>query len=324
MYRQIWVHPDDRDLQRILWRKNPEDELKSYQLNTVTYGTSCASYLALKTLRKLADLERERFPLGAQCIESESFVDDFASGGHTFEEALEKRRNVESLLSSAGFPRSKWTTSHPDLLKDLNVKDVSQPTKALGIVWIPTTNQLTYQNRLNSTSNHPPTKRTVAGAVAKHFDPLGWISPIIVVAKVLMQDVWLRNLGWDEGLPEDLRTRWEIFQSNVSELSAIHLPRWTGVTAGSHLYELHGFCDSSQRAYAACVYLRIIDSDGNPLKSVLLASKTKVAPTKTVTIPRLELCGAQLLVKLIVFIKGSSFFTHLNTIAWCDSQVTLS
>lgn len=92
MYRQILVHPDDRDLQRVLWRYDETNEIQEYQLNTVTYGLACAPFLAMRTLRQLADDEEERYPRGAAVTRHDVYMDDVLIGADTIEEALAMQR----------------------------------------------------------------------------------------------------------------------------------------------------------------------------------------------------------------------------------------
>ncbi|KMQ88248.1 bel12-ag transposon polyprotein [Lasius niger] len=115
MFRQIRVNPEDTNLQRILWRKDQEHPLKDYRLTTVTYGTTCAPYLALRVLRQLAEDERSRFPLGAKIIESHSYVDDIFAGADTVQQVKKARQELSDILSTGGFPLSKWAVNCSDI-----------------------------------------------------------------------------------------------------------------------------------------------------------------------------------------------------------------
>lgn len=96
MYRQIQVHPQDRDLQRILWRNGPK-EIKEFQLNTVTYGLSCAPFLAIRTLRQLADDENWKSPIGAAVLRSDVYMDDILTGAATLSDAKETASTVADM-----------------------------------------------------------------------------------------------------------------------------------------------------------------------------------------------------------------------------------
>ncbi|XP_046145417.1 uncharacterized protein LOC114881524 [Osmia bicornis bicornis] len=254
----IRVHHTDADWTRILWRSRPDQPVQDFRLKTVTYGTACAPFLALRVLVQLAEDEEERFPLGAVAIRRHSYVDDILAGADDEKAALELRRQVISILQSGGFDLSKWASNKPSLQE------------------------------------------------AEEFQTC------------VFQDY--PGVKWDEDLPEQLLSAWETFRSKLSQLDALAIPRWTNYSADIAQLELHGFCDASQRAYAAVVYLRV--SRGESSVATLLVAKTKVAPVKALSIPRLELCGAVLLSKLIAEVQKGLILPATIT-AWTDSSVTL-
>lgn len=146
MYRQVWVHPDDAKFQRILWRPTPSSEIQEYELRTVTFGINCAPYLAMRTLVQLAEDEREAFPRGSECLTNDFYVDDVLTGGDTIEEVQSLRKELTSLLASGQFPLRKFSSNHPNILKDVAENDKSREAlemqlsdtatfKTLGIYW---------------------------------------------------------------------------------------------------------------------------------------------------------------------------------------------
>jgi hypothetical protein len=117
MYRQILVHPEDRGLQRIIWRA--EGQVKDYNLNTVTYGLACAPYLAMRIMHQLATDEGARFPLGAEALRTDVYMDDVLTGASTLESSRHLRTQVSSLCMAGGFPLKKWAANHEALLEDV-------------------------------------------------------------------------------------------------------------------------------------------------------------------------------------------------------------
>lgn len=103
MYRQIWIDKTQTDLQRILWRENPNNPLEEYRLLTVTYGTSSAPYLAIKTLQQLALDERDSFPEATEILKNDFYVDDLLSGANSVEEARHMQKEITNLLKKGGF-----------------------------------------------------------------------------------------------------------------------------------------------------------------------------------------------------------------------------
>ncbi|XP_076549276.1 uncharacterized protein LOC143308232 [Osmia lignaria lignaria] len=331
MFRQICVARDDQDLQRIVWAPSSSEMPVEYRLTTVTYGTACAPYLAIRTLLQLAKDERSRFPLGAQCLEFNTYVDDTFAGADELSIALRTRQELIELLKSAGVELDKWAANHSDLLpsdaqrswagesKSINL---DESVKTLGVQWNPHQDEFRFTTSDFEGLSREVTKRAVLSNIARLFDPLGWLAPITIGAKILMQDLWILKVGWDSVLPVEVQDRWREYCNSLSALPALSISRWLGASCDSGS-QIHGFSDASSRAYAAAVYIRINEADDR-FRVVLLSAKSKVAPVKTVSIPNLELCGAVLLVKLLRHVRKLDFLQNLPVFTWSDSQIVLT
>ncbi|KAK9739528.1 Pao retrotransposon peptidase [Popillia japonica] len=155
------------------------------------------------------------------------------------------------------------------------------------------------------------------------FDPLGLISPCIVTTKILLQKLWLCKLDWDDPIPPEICQEWLSFCSDLQFLKDIIIPRQVLEKLENNTgFDLIGFCDASQHAYASCVYARSIDAHKN-VKIELFCSKTKVPPLKVLTIPRLELMSAVLLAELMS--KVSKLLTVNHEVSyWSDSKIVLA
>ncbi|XP_043654518.1 uncharacterized protein LOC122620904 isoform X3 [Drosophila teissieri] len=329
MYRQIPLNPAHTAFQRILFRDDRGD-IRDYELQTVTFGVNCAPFLALRTLRQLSEDVHALYPRASRIISDYMYVDDVLAGAHTKVEATLAIQELRTALSSAGFPLRKWTANERTLLKALpsdhllsgdflDIEEVST-TKTLGIRWNAKADEFYFvPTELVVNANY--SKRNVLSQIAKLFDPAGWLSPFVVQAKILMQDIWLAGIGWDEFLPAELRQRWHDFLRSHSSLHKVRVPRWVQFRPGAQV-QIHGFCDASQKAYGAAIYVRI-QYDGG-FSSSLLTSKTKVAPVKTVSLPRLELCGAVLLADLWAAILPHIPFGRIETFFWTDSTIVLA
>lgn len=331
MYRQIFIHPNHTSYQRLVHRMNPTDEVQELELNTVTFGVNCAPYLAIRTLLQLAEDSATRFPLAAQIIREQMYVDDVLAGCHSLEEAISARNELIQVLKSAGFDLRKWTSNtkalldniSPDHILDsefLKISDASN-AKTLGLRW----NALkdVFYFKLSSTPvRSVVTKRAVLSEIAKLFDPAGWLAPKIIVAKIIMQQIWIDKTDWDDCLKPLTLNRWLAFLDDYAEIERITIPRWVGFNP-EHTVELHAFCDASEKAYAATLYIRIHNPSGS-YTTHLLAAKTKVAPIKVETLPRLELCGATLLAKMVKALVSNLNLTNLEAFYWTDSTIVLS
>lgn len=124
----------------------------------------------------------------------------------------------------------------------------------MGLRWLPCEDLFSFETKGISLSS--VSKRSVLSLTAKLFDPLGWLSPATVLAKVMIQSTWLLGVDWDTPLPATEVRFWRRFQAELPLLGNLRIPRWLGGGSnGSHL-EVHGFADASVRAYAAVVYLK--------------------------------------------------------------------
>ncbi|XP_073950909.1 uncharacterized protein [Choristoneura fumiferana] len=337
MYRQIRIQQNQTDYQRIVWRSDPTEPLGEYRLLTVTFGTSCAPYLAVKTLRRVAIDEGSNCPEAKRIILQDFYMDDLLSGKDNLEEAIEVQREITRILKLGGFKLQKWCSNSTDFMKELKDKENSEETnrteiqikekiKTLGITWEVKEDKLTILNQLKDTEETNFTKRRVLADIASLFDPMGWIAPAIIIAKILMQKMWREGIDWDEELPEKLQGEWLQFKRELPELKKVKLNRWIHTSQESYL-ELHGFADASASAYAAVIYARVVNGSGE-VKVSLLSAKTKVSPIKLVSLPRLELCAATLLSKhlkqIAKTLKVDRIKGRKDVYAWSDSQVVLA
>ena len=203
------------------------------------------------------------------------------------------------------------------LLKE--VTDTSLYPKALGLEWDSSKDIMS--TSLNLPEQYLSSKRGIISDVAKTFDVLG---PTILCMKVLYQQPWELKVGWDEEIPQDLLAQHREWREQLPLLADRHLPRsYYRVDLPCETIQLHGFSDASEKEYAAVVYVRSTYLDHSPVIS-LVSSKTKVTPLKRLTIPRLELCGAALLSKLLTTVRQALNIPLVDVHAWCDSTIVLS
>lgn len=332
MYRQINVHPNDRSFQRIVWRDSSDKVIENYELNTVTYGLSCAPFLAIRCLHHLADQHSTIQPSGSVVLKKDTYVDDILSGAETIEEVKTLINQTNSILTAGGFHARKWISNQASTLENLPRDDVSMNDtikfedesefpRALGLLWNNKKDEFLFNLSVTHTDENL-TKRSVLSFIAKLFDPLGLLSPFIITAKIFMQELWVLGLDWDDELPEDLAKRWQNFQKDLLNVTTISIPRWFGIDNNKSNIQIHGFSDASTNAYAAVAYIRV--ETLAEVRVVLISSKTKVAPLKVVSIPRLELCAAVVLSRLVHRIRSTLEFENFSTYLWTDSTVALS
>ncbi|XP_018393245.1 PREDICTED: uncharacterized protein LOC108772247 [Cyphomyrmex costatus] len=328
MYRQILVHQSDQALQRIMWYDS-NNQIRPYQLTTVTYGLNCAPFLALRVIQQLIVDEGHRFPKAISSLTKGRYVDDIFGGADSIEEAKEIINQVSQLCMAGGFPLQKWKSNCQDLLdfswpptdSTTAVELDSSRTKVLGLTWQPQSDMLKF-TCMPSTSQSI-TKRSTLSDVAQLYDPAGLISPVVVQAKIFIQDLWLAKVDWDTPLSSELQNRWINFKQQLSALSKLDIPRWLYVSSNAVSIELHGFSDASLRAMAAVVYIRVETKDLG-VRINLICAKTKVAPLKRLTVPRLELNAALILARLTSCVRNVLELNHSSIYLWTDSSVALT
>ncbi|XP_018402353.1 PREDICTED: uncharacterized protein LOC108779395, partial [Cyphomyrmex costatus] len=241
------------------------------------------------------------------------------------------RDQVKQMLMAGGFKPHKWASNDPRLMDDIpeaeqalrvnKTFDCTTSLKILGISWNPCEDEFRVQIR----SENPLifTKRSFLSLIARIFDPLGWVAPATITAKILIQLLWLNRVEWDTPLTGDLLSKCQLFTSQLAGLGNVSIPRWTKLGDEPQAVELHGFSDASNAAYAAVVYLRVESLVGQRQVSLMYA-KTKVAPLKVLSVPRLELCAAVLLTRSLDFVQKAMKLVNVPTFCWTDSSVVLA
>ncbi|XP_055387374.1 uncharacterized protein LOC129615957 [Condylostylus longicornis] len=334
MYRQIRIAPQHADYQRVVWRDSPSQSIRDYKLTTVTFGTKSAPFLATRVLKQLAIDEKLNYPIASRITLDSFYVDDLLSGADSIEKALEMQKQLLNMMTSGGFSLRKWSSNAAELLEALpqEHREINWPlkieeaetVKTLGIQWDPANDQFSYKISLLENDSQKWTKRTILSEVSKLFDPLGWLAPCIIMAKIMIQKLWLSGSGWDDEVERSLHDEWQIYRKTLVHLEALRINRWFYYSTSANKIELHGFCDASIKAYAAVVYLVVIDEKGSRKTSMLIA-KSKVAPIKTISLPRLELSGAALLAKLVKYVQRVLKIENISKVqAWTDSEIVLA
>eukprot|EP00102_Acyrthosiphon_pisum_P015224 XP_008185677.1 PREDICTED: uncharacterized protein LOC103310152 [Acyrthosiphon pisum] len=250
---------------------------------------------------------------------------------------MEPAQQIIQLLAHGGFVLKKWASNCPEVLKNIPVEDQTTVisfdqkdecvVKLLGLHWDPRSDTFTYHSRSFKAS---PTKRSVLSAIAQMYDPLGLLAPIIFWAKCFMQTLWKSGYTWDQPISNELSSSWKTFSSELPSVASLKIPRYIPIDQSCHV-QLLGFSDASKKGFAVVVYIRL----EYPSKSStvhLITAKSKVAPLKSgnidesLSIPRLELCGALLLAQTLHRIQQTlAKIVNISAMhAWTDSTVVLA
>ncbi|XP_078051918.1 uncharacterized protein LOC144478073, partial [Augochlora pura] len=238
------------------------------------------------------------------------------------------RDELTKLLSLGGFNLRQWASNEESLVNSCNEQakndtvhfNATETKRTLGVCWNARLDTISYSVSMDATSQRI-TKRGMLSQIAKLFDPLGLLGPVIILAKILMQELWKSKLDWDESVPQSIHTAWTNYVQQLPCLNSFQIARKVLITQATCV-QLHGFADASECGYGACIYFRSTDNKGRTI-SRLICAKSRVAPLKTVSLPRLELCAALLLAKLYRATISRLKLNFSKVRFWSDSIITL-
>ncbi|KRZ47718.1 hypothetical protein T02_7518, partial [Trichinella nativa] len=330
MFLQIGLNEQDRDVCRFLWRSRDVQEApRIYRFKRLCFGLSCSPFLAMCVIRHHVKKYQHQFPEAVNEVLENMYVDDLLFSADEEESASEKVAQLRKMMKLGGFLLTKWASNHNEVLADVPFEGVTDESsnpmlKALGITWNAETDELSYTIPSNVDPNTLDTKRQLISTTSKMYDPLGYLSPYIIRAKILFQRLWQQGVDWDEKLPDNVHQEWKKWKLELMDIPEIRIRRCLIPFMRKEIrrLELHAFGDASKLAYGAAVYLVAIDKDGKRTVNLVLA-KAKVAPLKQVTLPRLELMAAFTAAKLIAFVKNNIGIRVDELNCWSDSEITL-
>ena len=341
MYLMIEIAEEDRDKLRFLWQNEETKEIEVYRNCVLPFGLRCSPFLAVGTVQHhLLKYEEEYPELVKEMIES-TYIDDMLTGVETEEEAIEMYQNSSRIMREASMEMRKWNTNNASVKEvfrrdgvaaeaNKTITDDAENTyKLLGISYNPEGDQFEFNVKdivEKAQQNQARiTKRVILSTSPMLYDPMGWLNPFIVTVKLIIQALWERGVEWDEAVPPDLEKKWKTWVEELSYLQGLKIPRRYNHSESSidhSLTELHTFGDASESAYAAVSYLKTYDTEGKS-EVALMYCKSKVAPIKKVTLPRLELQAAVLAAKMSKFIKEEINLPQIKTYLWTDSTTVL-
>jgi ribonuclease HI len=234
------------------------------------------------------------------------------------------------LLKKAGFHLTQWLSSSRKFLSQFPSIDLISPKlnldldklpveRTLGILYNPEKDVLCFKVKINADSG---TKRALLSAISSIHDPLGFLSPVTIIARRLLQETWMSKSGWDDPIDPELLSTWRQWTHQLSNLENLEIPRPSTKFKVKYV-DLHAFADASESAFGAVLYIRFKDFESELFHVSFLASKARVAPVKPLTIPRLELQAAVLALRLAASFAEILEFNITQTTYWSDSQTVL-
>ncbi|XP_043220532.1 uncharacterized protein LOC122380948 [Amphibalanus amphitrite] len=319
-----------------LWWKDGKMECEpgEFRMKTHLFGATSSPACAMFALRAAADDHQADEEKAAEFVRNDFYIDDGLTSVQDVESGIGLIAATRALCERKGFKVHKILSNSIDVvrsvpmdsrcvgLQSLDVGTGDLPVqRTLGVQWNVETDTLSIEVRPRDKQVN---RRGILSVVSSVFDPLGLVSPFVLKGKLLLRDLCRGNFGWDEPVPEVIVKAWKEWMRSMLALENVSVPRCY-VHEGLRddmTVELHHFSDASSVGYGQCSYLRTVASDGT-VSCSLIVSKSRVAPIKPITVPRLELTAAVLSVRISRFLQEELKLQSVKEVFWTDSMVVL-
>ena len=337
MFYQVKVPADQRDMLRFLWwpAGDVDKEIVECRMHAHIFGATSSPAVAKFALQKTALDNTSSFsPKAVETVQHSFYVDDCLRSVATVEEAVSLSSELRALTQRGGFRLTQWVSNSREVLNHIpeperakNLKEVDldyeelPSEKALGVLWAVESDSLGCHV---SVPDKPVTRRGILSVVSSVYDPLGMVAPFVLQGKVLVQELCRRKLGWDDKIPDEIVLKWQQWLQSLPYLDKFAIPRCYQPEGFGDLasVELHQFADASELGYGCVSFLRLRNQVGE-VHCNFAFGKSRVAPLKQMTIPRMELAAAVVAVKVAFQLQTELDFTLENTYFWSDSTSVL-
>jgi hypothetical protein len=333
MFYQVHVPENDSEALRFLWKEDftVPGQPDEYKMQVHIFGAADSPCCCNYALRRAALDHEDKDQLAVNTILRNFYVDDLVTAVDDVKTGISLASRISEILQAKGFHLTKWMSSSKEVLQsippssradpELQLEFSALPTeRALGIGWDVDQDAFVFRPVIKPV---PSTKRGIIAAVSSVFDPLGFLAPFIFTAKCLIQELWRLNLDWDDVIPSNLQQIWEKWYSQLEFLRDLYIPRHFGLCENELKVELHMFSDASELGFASVAYLRIQLSSSQFICH-FLAAKSHLAPVKKVlTIPKLELQGAVMSVRLAETLQNELDLKISRVLFWTDALTVL-
>ncbi|XP_054709448.1 uncharacterized protein LOC129219153 [Uloborus diversus] len=306
-FLQIALNDSDRDVLRFLWWKegDPQKEV-TYRHCRVVFGISSSSFLLLAVLNHVLDQVEEPFKTVAMKLKNSLYVDNCVASVDSVAELEHFRTETQKILKPAKFDLRGWkNTFLPEIeepVSDSSIADEEKEVPVLGLAWDRENDNLSCQLIQTGNEDEQITKRKILSVAHQIFDPIGFTCPVTLMPKLLLQECWKLGISWDSKLPEEIIQKFEKWKKGLSELKYLKIPRrLSHLDLNESKMTLHTFCDASKLAYAACVFLRV--ENDCEVTCQLIQARSRVAPLKRISIPRMELLACNIGARLANSVK---------------------
>ena len=335
MFCQVHVPKAQQRFLRFWWWPDGDltKGLQMYQMKVHVFGATSSPSCANFALRKTADENVELCGhAAAETLKKNFYVDDMLKSTDSVSSATQLIREVVEMCKMGGFNLTKFVSSNPSVLSNLpdekkasSMKEENLPCpatieRALGVVWSVENDSFGFHIEMKDS---PLTRRGILSTVSSVFDPLGIASPFVLEGRRILQAITAEQRDWDAPVSDDHACRWRKWRERLVDLKDLCIPRCYKNTPHPIIdATLHSFSDASENGYGEATYMRQVDVYGNVCVSLAVA-KSRVAPLKEITIPRLELVAAVTSVNVTAMVKRELDLEGLKEEYWTDSKIVL-
>lgn len=317
-FQMINVYEEDREYLRFLWWEDAsQQQIIEFKHRRVVFGLICSPFLLAGVLETHLSKVPESERLTADKIRESMYVDNCVTSFDSHEEYENFKIISTNILAAAKMELRQWESTFKPNKENINAV---RETKILGIIWDKKDDTLSIQIPVLE-NIQTFTKRDIASILHKFFDPIGFICPVLVKPKLMLQQSWKQNISWDKTLPDHLIEQFKHWSQDIHLLKEIKIPRLCKIPNTKYC-ELHTFTDASKDAYAAVVFLRT-EKEGK-IKVQLIQAKTRIAPIAKNTIPRLELLGCLIGSRLASSVIDAINLENFQSYFWCDATTAIA
>ena len=337
MFHQVKVQKEDTDCLRFYWWPdgNMNSQPRVYKMMVHLFGAISSPSCANTALHKTADDNSGKFDAEVtNTIKRNFYVDDCLKSVDSVQKAINLTRNLTAACQNRGFHLTKWVSNSREVLEAIPTEEKAKEIKnleldydslpverALGVSWSVESDNLVFRINIK---DQPATRRGILSIISSVYDPIGLAAPFILPARMILQELCRRGIGWDHKISGNPLNQWQQWLSDLPKIEALSVKRCYKPAGFGEVKttEIHHFSDASEKGYGIASYIRLINDKGR-VHCALLIGKSRVTPLKKISIPRLELTAATITVKMNRILKNELDLNIDKVYFWTDSMTVI-
>lgn len=324
MFLRVKIRPEDQHAFRFLWRNSPDDPVDIYVMTSLIFGANCSPFVAQFVKNVNARRYESTLPAAVNAIYKSHYMDDYIDSLPDDTAAIEMVKNITEIHSSGGFQIRNWTSNSIAVLDSVPKDTLGSASvrfkfeqeyhgeRTLGLIWYPGEDELGFDVSLKRIPENiilnkdRPTKRIMLRIVMSIFDVLGFLAPFTIQGKIMLQDTWRLNIGWDDVVPDSIYNKWCKWIELLKDIKQIRIPRCYNKTI-----LLQGGNETEIKPVAEIAMIRPSPPAASPATSALELSATSSC-YETCRLPTTTATSAT---------PASNNYTRLQLHLFCDASI---